>query len=101
MTTVSGTHPAAKLIADNMARLNHRGGTRIGLAGFGAENMAPFRLQVAEAILQLLDDNGWDVVERRPGNPDPRNPVAEPNEFVKKAMADAHLRFLERQAQQK
>lgn len=98
MTTVKGTHPVAKLIADNMSRLQHRGGTRIGLAGFGAESMAPFRLQVAEAILQLLDDNGWDVVERKAGNPNPRQPTAEPNDFVKKAMADAHLQFLERQA---
>lgn len=100
MSTVKGTHPAAKLIADNFARLQHRNGTRIGLAGFGAESMAPVRLQVSEAIIQLLDDNGFDVVERRAGNPNPHQPTAEPSEFVKQAMRDAHLKHLENQAQQ-
>lgn len=100
MTSIKGTHPVAKLIADNFARLQHRNGTRIGLAGFGAESMAPVRMQVAEAIVQLLDDNGFDIVERRDGTPNLRQPVAEPNSIVKQAMQDAHLRFLERQAQQ-
>ena len=100
MATTKGTHPVARLIADNFARLQHRNGTRIGLAGFGAESMAPVRLQVAESIIQLLDDNGYDIVERRPGDPHLRAPAAEPSEFVKKAMADAHQRVLERQQQQ-
>jgi hypothetical protein len=92
------THPAAQLIADNLPRLQHRGNnTRYGLAGLGAESLAPYRLGIAEAILQLLEDNDMPVPLPGQATVHPADPPhsTEIHPFIQQVLRDA----AEKQAQ--
>lgn len=86
MSNLTGTHGAAKLIADNMARLTHSNGVALKLAGWGSDGMAPARLHFGEAVMQMLDENGWDVVERRDGQPSLRQPTQPVHPAVQAAL---------------